>query len=281
MDYYKTSNNNFDRNGDIKLQPSSAIFKMELNGDNSIELEHPYDQEGRWKQIEVLGVIKTEVCYTPNKQLYRIYDIEKDMDCLKIKARHIFFDLANKTILDNRANGVDAQRALDIILQDTKFTGKTNITKKAYCYFVDMSVLAAIKGENKDNTFLNRFGGEIFLDNFNITINDKIGKEAGTIKYSRNMQDISLSENTDEVVTRAIPKAFNGYKLPEYYVDSPLINKYPIIFENFVDLSDLKLREDASDGDDELNIFDTKDQLYYAMREEVKKLYDKGLDKPT
>ena len=43
MQCYKPSNTNFDRNGDIKLQPSSAILKVELNGICEIEVEHSYD----------------------------------------------------------------------------------------------------------------------------------------------------------------------------------------------------------------------------------------------
>ena len=43
-------------------------------------------------------------------------------------------------------------------------------------------------------------------------------------------------------------------------------------------MSDLKLKEDSS-GDEEG--FATKEELYQAMRDRMKELYDGGLDKPT
>ena len=66
MQYYKAGNSNFTENGDIKLQASSAILKMELNGICEIEIVHPYDKEGRWKKVKKFGVIKSPVCYIKN-----------------------------------------------------------------------------------------------------------------------------------------------------------------------------------------------------------------------
>lgn len=278
MQYYSILNSNFTKNGDIKLKPSNAILKMELNGICEIEVEHPYDKEGRWKKIENLGVVKSEVCYIKDKQLFRIYDIDKGMFGLNIKARHIFFDLIRETILDSRAVNCNGKKALDIILQGTKFKGNSNISSINTAYFIDLNIISAIKGDN-ENSFLNRWKGEMWLDNFNITINDRIGKSSGPkIKYSRNMLDINLNENTDSIVTRAIPKAYDGKKLPEVFVDSPLIKKYPVIFEDFIDMSDLKLKDKTMDDDEG---FETEEELYEAMRARVKEMYENGLDKPT
>ncbi|CUP72674.1 phage tail spike protein [Clostridium baratii] len=279
MQYYKAGNSNFTENGDIKLQPSSAILKMELNGICEIEIVHPYDKEGRWKKVKKFGVIKSPVCYIKNEQLFRIYDIKKGMFGLTIKARHIFFDLVKHTILDNRAVNTNGKGALDIIFNGTRFTGHSDIDTYNTAYFVRMNSIQAINGD-KDNTFIKRWGGEIFLDNFDIHINKKIGIDHGVkVKYSQNMLDVDLSENTDEIVTRAYPVATDGIMLPEKFVDSPLLNKYPLILENFIDMGDLKLKdkENASEDDDG---FETEEELYSAMRERVRKLFDEGLDKP-
>lgn len=279
MQYYKAGNSNFTENGDIKLQPSSAILKMELNGICEIEIVHPYDKEGRWKKVKKFGVIKSPVCYIKNEQLFRIYDIKKGMFGLTIKARHIFFDLVKHTILDNRAVNTNGKGALDIIFNGTRFTGHSDIDTYNTAYFVRINSIQAINGD-KDNTFIKRWGGEIFLDNFDIHINKKIGIDHGVkVKYSQNMLDVDLSENTDEIVTRAYPVAADGIMLPEKFVDSPLLNKYPLILENFIDMGDLKLKdkENASEDDDG---FETEEELYSAMRERVRKLFDEGLDKP-
>lgn len=279
MQYYKIDNYNFSKNGDIKLQPIDGKLRLELNtGLNEIEFELPYDKEKRWTRIEEWGVIKVQVFYSKNKQLYRIYNIDKGMFSLKLKARHIFFDLVKHNLLDTRAVDCNGQQALDRILEGTKYKGHSDINKINTCYFCVTNIVQAINGDN-DNTFRNRWGGEMLFDNFDIYINNRIGGNYGVrVNYSRNMEDVNLVIDRDNIVTRAYPRAFDGIMLPEKYIDSPLINKYPIICENYIDMSDLKLK-DSNTSDDEG--FDTEEELFNAMRERMKKLYEGGLDKPS
>lgn len=278
MECYKPSNTNFNKNGDIKLQPLNAILKLELNGICEIEFEHSYDKECRWKTIENFGVIKSDVCYSKNPQLFRIYDVSKGMFGVKVKTRHIYFDLIDKNIIDSRAVNFNCETALNLILTGTPFKGHSDIDLTNTAYFIKMNALSAISGDS-DNTILNRWGGEVIADNFDVYVNHRIGSDYGVkVKYSRNMLDIDLAENTDEITTRVYPQAYNGIMLPELYIDSPLINKYPIIKERYMDLGDLKLKEDCS-GEDEEG-FETKEALYEAMREKVKETYSNGLDKP-
>ncbi|EOU1876827.1 peptidoglycan DD-metalloendopeptidase family protein, partial [Clostridium perfringens] len=88
---------------------------------------------------------------------------------------------------------------------------------------------------------------------------------------------VNLIIDRDNIVTRAYPRAFDGIMLPEKYIDSPLINKYPIVCEDYIDMSDLKLKDPNTSNDEG---FDTEEELYQAMRERMKKLYEGGIDKP-
>lgn len=276
IEFYNPDNNDFESDGNVTLRPNKALFKIKLNGICEIELSHPCDKEGRWKFLRNDGIIKAPTPYS-NGQLFHVYSIKKNMiGGLNVKARHIFFDLNKSLILDNRAENKTCQEALDIILNGTKFSGKSNIKKLATAYFVKMNRVAAING-NADNTLISRWGGEIFLDNYNITVNDHIGDDYGAyINYGNNMLELGLENNEDNVITRGYPVAFNGRMLPEKYIDSPLINKYREIKEDFVEMSDLKLKEDSSDGEG----FETVEELYKSMRIRMKELYDGGLDKP-
>ena len=48
MQYYKSSNTNLNKNGDITLQLNSGTLRVELNtGINEIEFEIPYDKQKR------------------------------------------------------------------------------------------------------------------------------------------------------------------------------------------------------------------------------------------
>ncbi|WP_289127805.1 phage tail spike protein, partial [uncultured Clostridium sp.] len=161
----------------------------------------------------------------------------------------------------------------------------SNIKKNNTCYFVKQNRIEAINGSNKDNTIINRWGGEIFLDNFNVYINERIGEDKGLeIIYGTNMLDLGLKENRKDIVTRIKPVAFNGRRLPELFIDSPLINKYRIVYEKYIEFSNLKfkgdLQNESEDTEDGSIIFETKEELYNALREECKKLFENGIDKP-
>ncbi|NGT88233.1 phage tail spike protein [Clostridium perfringens] len=278
MQYYKIDNYNFTKNGDITLQPIDGKLRIELNtGLCEVEVELPYDKEKRWTKLEEWGVIKTDVFYSKNKQLFRIYNTDKGMFSLKIKARHIFFDLVKHNLLDTRAVECTGQQALDKILEGSKYKGHSDIGRITTSYFQVTNIVQALNGEN-DNTFRNRWGGEMLFDNFDIYINNKIGGDYGVrVNYSRNMEDVNLIIDRDNIVTRAYPRAFDGIMLPEKYIDSPLINKYPIVCEDYIDMSDLKLKDPNTSNDEG---FDTEEELYQAMRERMKKLYEGGIDKP-
>ena len=278
MQYYKSYNSNFNKNGDVKLKPINGTVRVELNtGLNEIDFEIPYDETGKWKKISCWGVVKQKVFYSKNKQLYRIYSVAKGMFSIKIKARHIFFDLVKKNILDTRAVNLNGERALNTILEGTRYTGHSDINIINTAYFVQTNIVAAINGD-KDNTFRNRWGGEMLYDNFDIYINHRIGADYGVkVRYGVNMENVDLDINRDEIITRAYPIAFDGKMLPEKYIDSPLLNKYPFICEGYVDMSDLKLKDSNSEEDEG---FETEEELFNAMRERMLQLYNNGLDKP-
>lgn len=278
MQYYKSSNSNFNKNGDVKLKPINGTVRVELNtGLNEIDFEIPYDKTGKWKKISCWGVVKQKVFYSKNKQLYRIYNVTKGMFSIKIKARHIFFDLVKRNILDARAVNLNGERALNTILQGTRYTGHSDINIINTAYFVQTNIVAAINGD-KDNTFRNRWGGEMLYDNFDIYINHRIGADYGVkVRYGVNMENVDLDINRDEIITRAYPIAFDGKMLPEKYIDSQLINKYPFICEGYVDMSDLKLKDSNSEDDEG---FETEEELFNAMRERMLQIYDSGIDKP-
>lgn len=287
IEYYSGDNNNYEFDGDVTLKPNKATFKISLNGICEIEIEHPYDKEGRWKLINGNGVIKAPTPYSEG-QLFPIYNIDKTMltTGLKIKARHIFFDLYYSTTEDIRAVNCNCQRALNILLADTKFNGHSNIKKINTCYFVKQNRIEAINGSNRDNSIINRWGGEIFLDNFDVYVNERIGEDKGLeILYGTNMVDLGLKENRKDIVTRIKPVAFNGRRLPELFIDSPLINKYRIIYEKYIEFNNLKfkgdLQNETEENDDGSIIFETEEELYNALREECRKLFEGGLDKPT
>ena len=279
---YKWNNTNFEFNGDRTLTPNSCELIVQLNGICEIELEHPYDSEKSWTYLETEDVIAAPTPWS-DKQLFRIYDREKTITGLKVYARHIYFDLAKYNIESNlHIKSKNGKQALKLILKNTPFIAHSNIVDINDCYFFKNNVLEGIAG-NKDNCFLNRWGGELFLDNYNVYINSRVGGNKGIrISYGHNLENISLKRNNEEVFTRLHPYVIKNttdtIELPEKYIDSKYINNYPNIYEKYINLSEFMHLKDGEDDID--NAYETVEDLYVAMRNKCKELFENGLDTP-
>lgn len=279
---YKWNNTNFEFNGDRTLNPYSCILKVQLNGICEIELEHSYDNEKSWTYLESEDIVAVATPWS-DKQLFRIYDREKTITGLKVYARHIYFDLVKYNIESNlHIKSKNGKQALKLILKNTPFIAHSNIVDINSCYFFKNNVIEGIAG-NKDNCFLNRWGGELFLDNYNVYINSRIGTNHGLrISYGYNLENLSLKRNTEEVFTRLYPYVVKNttdtIELPEKYVDSKYINNYPNIYEKYINLSEfMHLKEGEDDSE---NAYETLEDLYVAMRNKCEELFEKGLDAP-
>lgn len=279
---YNWENTNFEFNGDRTLCPYSCELIVRLNGICEIELEHPYDLDKSWTYLETENVIAAPTPWS-DKQLFRIYDFEKTITGLKVYARHIYFDSAKYNIESNlHIKNKNGQEALNLILKNTPFKAYSNITDINDCYFFKNNVIEGIAG-NKENCFLNRWGGELFLDNYNIHINYKIGSDEGIrVSYGNNLEDLSLKRSTEGVFTRLYPYVIKNttdtIELPEKFVDSKNISKYPNIYEKYINLSEFMHLKNGDD--DKENAYETLDQLYTAMRNKCREIFAKGIDTP-
>lgn len=279
---YNWENTNFEFNGDRTLCPYSCELIVRLNGICEIELEHPYDLDKSWTYLETENVIAAPTPWS-DKQLFRIYDFEKTITGLKVYARHIYFDSAKYNIESNlHIKNKNGQEALNLILKNTPFKAYSNITDINDCYFFKNNVIEGIAG-NKENCFLNRWGGELFLDNYNIHINYKIGSDEGIrVSYGNNLEDLSLKRSTEGVFTRLYPYVIKNttdtIELPEKFVDSKNISKYPNIYEKYINLSEFMHLKNSDD--DKENAYETLDQLYTAMRNKCREIFAKGIDTP-
>lgn len=282
---YNPDNTNFSYNGDMTLFPTKCDLKTVLNGSWQMELEHPIDDLGRWKYIIEESVIKAPSFN--GDQLFRVKEKEKSDSGVSATLEPIFMDAMNDCFLvDIRPTEKTGQQALDLMTApNSKYSGESNITKKATAYYQFKNLIEAING-GEDNSFISRWGGEILFDNFRIHIDESIGTDKGIeLLYGKNIPADGLTESVDtrEVVTRIYPKAYNGYTITNNgYVDSDLINNYPIIKVAVVSFEDVKMRADASEDDEEngVTICDTQAELDAALTQKCKDQFASGLDKP-
>ena len=249
-------------------------------------MHHPIDKDGRWKYLVEDAVIKAPSFN--GEQLFRISEIEKSDSGVDALAYPIFLDARNEIFLtDVRPTNVSGQQCLNLLLeQNGKYTASSNISRTATAYYEYMNVIEALNG-NKENAFVNRWGGEILYDNYKVIVNERIGGDYGVeIRYGKNIKANGLKEDVDmtDIVTRIYPKSFNGHRMSNKgYVDSPMISKYSTIkcttltFENIKMRSDLQGEEESEKG---VIICDTQAELDAELTKKCKEQFELGLDKP-
>lgn len=281
---YSKGNTNFESNGNITLFPTSCILKTCLNGSWEMTLEHPLDEEGRWKYIEEESVICAPT-FVGNRQKFRIRKIEKTDEEIVATAYPIFFDSAKDCFLvDARPEEKDGQQTLNIITEGSKYSGESDIKTISTAYFIRRNLMDAINGEDEP-TFIQRWGGEILYDNYKVIINERVGGDYGTeVRYGKNMNGLSYSLDMTDVITRIVPVAYNGYTLPggRPWVDSPNIGKYAMVYTKEIKFDNVKLSTDAQPEDEEKGIIicESLEEIYEALRQQCEAQFKTSVDLP-
>lgn len=272
---YSPGNRNFDFNGDYILHPILCEMDMEINGVWEINLNNPIDENK--DGIVENAVLSVNTPYGKN-QLFIINEVIKTDVNIKATAIPIFFS-NDGYLFDTRVVDKDGQEAISIILDSTEYNGHSDIKERNTAYYQEMNIVEALNA-NIENSFINRWGGEVIYKNFDIYVNRKIGIDNGMrAEFGLNITGISVSIDMSSVITRIRPKAYNGHMLPDNEtVDSPNLNNYlprrfsPVVLE----YSDIKLIGDAQESDVENGAIVCKDlnELYKELRERAKKEFE-------
>ena len=283
---YSPTNTNYDANGDMTLMPSEATVHPILNGAWEAALTHPLDAEDRWKYIVDEAVVKMPSFN--GDQLFRIKKKEKSDSGITATMEPIFMDAMGDCFLtDVRPTNATGQEALNAMTApNSKYSGQSDILVTATAYYQYKNLIEALN-DGEDNCFLNRWGGEIIYNNFTVIVNQRAGGDYGVeLRYGKDIPQDGMTEEVDfrDVITRIYPKAFNGYTMSnDGYVDSPLVNNYPTVKATTITYSDVKMRVDVQEGDEDSGVIicDTQEQLNAALTAKCNAEFEAGIDKPA
>ena len=283
IEIYKPENTEYSMNGDMTLNPTECMLTMNLNGAWSVSMTHPVDDKLEYLTENAVICSETPV---GKKQLFRIRNITKNDSSVTCTAYPIFFDSKNDCFLfDVRPTEKNGQEALDIMLaSNEKYSASSDIKAVNTSYYIQKNFMEALNGDD-ENSFTSRWGGEISYDNFTVTVNEHLGTDNGLrVEFGFNLMGISETVDMTEVATRIIPKSYNGYILPDNEtVDSPNINKYPVVYTRVIEYQDIKLKEDAQEGDLEngITVCESLEDLYTALRNRAADEFENGIDVPS
>lgn len=283
IELYKASNTNFSNHGDIVLSPFSCIIQAEINGTWGLSLTHPLDKEGKFKELVTGAVIKAPSFN--GSQLFRIRNTVKANNGISCEADPIFLDARGDAFIQSvHPTGATGQQALSAICAvNSKYSGISNITTENTAYFEQRNLIDAIAGESP--SFMERWGGEVLYNNFEIIINDRIGGDYGVkVLYGKNLAGVRETINVDNVVTRVYPYAYNGHTLADNgYIDSPIIASYPTIHTQKRVYENIKLAQDVTGEEPQATDIICADltELRQALTNAVGDDFTNGADKPT
>ncbi len=221
---FNPSAQELDSNGLRLLYPLEAEYTIELNQAGSIHVVCMVDPDGAWKSIQLHYLVKAPVEFKGEKmpQLFRIFRIKKarssdGQPTIEFDARHIFYDLSYVVLEDVRPENKNGQAALEWIMEHPyapdgtsmlpvdRFEVSSDIETLSTAYYQWKTISGALIGE--DNCFLNRWGGELFVDNYYFSINsvrEHSEEKCFTIAYGYNLTEISETIDATDTYSRIV-----------------------------------------------------------------------------
>ncbi|MGK8429222.1 phage tail protein [Bacillus cereus] len=272
---YKPNETDFTHNGIGVLDKHiySATVEEELNGLFVFNFNYPLFAPYGTK-IDGMSIIKVP---TPDgDQLFRVVTPKVSMGEIKAVCYHIFYDLTENLIEDifiQPTNGSAAMARLSSGCQyKHPFTFYSDVTKISTARIVRKNPVEAMLDTSQDNSFVNRWGGELKRDNFDVKMLKSRGANRGVvIRHKKDLLGYEGSVDWKSPTTRIMPQGFDGLLLPEKYVDSPLINKYPHPRIRVIEFNHIKaaIGKNAND-EDAVPI----EEAYKRLRQAAKDMYD-------
>ncbi|MDA2544411.1 phage tail protein, partial [Bacillus cereus] len=169
---------------------------------------------------------------------------------------HIFYDLTENLIEDIFAETTNGNGAMNRMSAGCQykhpFQFYSDVPKIASARIVRKNPVEALLDSSQDNSFVNRWGGELKRDNFDVKMLLNRGMDRGVvIRHKKDLLGYEGNVDWKSPITRIMPQGFDGLFLPEKYVDSPIINKYPHPKIKVVEFKHIKaaIGENADDED--------------------------------
>ena len=228
----------FNTNGKGALEPTRCVVVEELNGQYELECTVPTDSP-HFDEISnnmILVVIPGDgmsVHPTSQRQAFRIYHITEPLNGLvTINARHISYDLSYNTVMPFTATGIQTAFSgiVTNMVETNLFSFNTDKTTAAnFKVSVPQTARQLLGGQQ--GSILDVYGGEYQWDNWTVNLWGQRGTDSDvTLRYGKNITDISQEEILENVVTGIVPfwaDENQTVTLPEKSVDSAYASQYP------------------------------------------------------
>ena len=284
INLYEENETNFKHNAYVLNEIFDAYMEEEINSNFDLSFKYPVnDKKGISTKLIPGSIIKVPTWDKRENQLFVINRYKPSLDNMSIdvSAQHILLNrLDNYVVLDTNIVDKTRKEAIKQILDNTTNKNKfsvgnkdTNLSKNNL-RIVRYSALDSLIGD-KSNTIINRYGGELIFNNFNVDVVDSIGEDTGIkVTYAKNITGATMTLESTDIITEIIPLGKEGLMLPEKSIKASNFDKnnpYTKVVE-FRDIGVVEPQEDENG-----NI--TNSDEICTEEEAIKKLRQACLDK--
>lgn len=252
-------------NGDAILDNICTSCKVTENLEGTYELDAEFiiDDKGLWEYLQEEAILKVKVDY--GDEYFRIIKPRKTRTRVIIYAVQVtIYETIHLWLNDVRPTGLNGTAAINWILDGAvgvkELEVYSNISTSNTAYYENINMYKAI--HDCDQSFLNRWGGEIQRRGYLLKILDKVGKDRGVqIKSCKNLKGFEANTNVDSITTRIKPKGNNGITI-DGFIDSPIINNYARAYTKEFTYNDVKVKS----ADDETEGFSTLEEAQAELK---------------
>lgn len=225
------------------------------NGNYELDATFIIDHKNLYKEIKEEAILKVKVDY--GYEIFRIAKVTLGKKYIDVFARQITIqDQLNTFLSDVRPTEQQGISALRHMIEnsneykedkqyarDLEFS--SNIETLGTAYYQNMNLYEALF--DCDQSFINRWGGEIQRRGYRTIIDRKIGQDRGfQVREGKNLTGFEALTNIDSVVTRIKPIGYDGITI-DGYVQSGLIDKYSTVKTRKIKYDNVKVKKDADD----------------------------------
>lgn len=225
------------------------------SGNYTLDAEFLVDSGGLWNELVEESILKVQLDY--GTEIFVIKKVKKQSRYITVAAVQITIHACNTLWLEDvRPTNTNGQGALSHML--TNAAGKkkeivlqSNISVTNTAYYQRKRLQEALF--SADNSFIERWGGEVLRRGYTLSINDKIGTDREVvIRRGKNLTGFEGTTDLDQLCTMAKGVGFDGIT-HEGYVMSPLAEQYDQYYPREFKYNDVKVKtENDTEGYDTL-----------------------------
>lgn len=234
---------------------SCTVEEDITSGNYVLDAEFLVDSQGLWNNLVEESILKCQLDY--GTEIFVIKKVKKQSRYITVAAVQMTIHACNTMWLEDvRPTNTNGQGALSHML--TNAIGKkkeivlqSNISVMNTAYYQRKRLQEALFGA--DNSFIERWGGEVLRRGYTLSINDRIGMDRKVvIRRGKNLTGFEGTTDLDQLCTMAKGVGFDGIT-HEGYVMSPLAEQYDQYYPREFKYDDVKVKtENDTEGYDTL-----------------------------